>query len=137
MAAAAFHLLDTNTASFIIRGEAKLLARLQALQPSAVGISCVTEAELLYGVARKPEAKALAAAVTTFLRHVQVLPWDSAAASSYGALRAGLEASGTPLGGMDTLIAAHALAVSATLVTNDQAFRRVPGLMVEDWRAES
>lgn len=137
MAAAALHLLDTNTASFIIRGDARLLGRLQALPVTAVAISCVTEAELLYGLARKPEAKALAAAVMAFLRHVQVLPWDSPVAARYGPLRAGLEAAGTPLGSMDTLIAAHALAAGATLVTNDQAFRRVPGLMVEDWRAES
>lgn len=133
MVTTAFHLLDTNTASFIIRGDAKLLGRLQTLPPTAVGISCVTEAELLYGLARKPEAKSLAAAVTAFLKHVQALPWDSMAAASYGALRARLEASGTPLGGMDTLISAHALSINAILVTNDQAFRRVSGLLIEDW----
>jgi len=133
--ASAFYLLDTNTASFIIRGNARLLERLQAQPVAAIGISAVTEAELLYGLARKPAAAALAAAVAAFLRHVQALPWDSEAAARYGVLRAALEAAGTPLGGMDTLIAAHAMATDATLVTNDQAFRRVPGLGVEDWTA--
>lgn len=136
MAGPSLFLLDTNTASFIIRGSnPRLFARLQAHQVSSTGISTVTEAELRYGLARKPGATALAAAVQAFLRHVQALPWDSDAAVRYGVLRAELEAAGTPLGGMDTLIAAHALAIGATLVTNDRAFRRVPGLIVEDWAA--
>lgn len=136
MSSAPTYLLDTNTASFIIRGgPAPLLARLQAKPVSSIGISTITEGELLYGLARKPGATTLSAAVTAFLRHVQALPWDSEAADSYGRLRAALEAAGTPLGGMDTLIAAHALAVGAVLVTNDQAFRHVPGLAIEDWTA--
>ena len=63
------------------------------------------------------------------------LAWDSAAATRYGALRAVLEANGTPLGNLDTLIAAHALATAAILVTNDQAFARVPNLAIENWIA--
>jgi tRNA(fMet)-specific endonuclease VapC len=86
-----------------------------------------------FTASRKPGATALAAAVSAFLRHVQALPWDSEAAARYGTLRAQLEAAGTPVGNLDTLIAAHALAVGATLVTHDRAFRQVPGLVVEDW----
>jgi tRNA(fMet)-specific endonuclease VapC len=128
------YLLDTNIASFIIRGSpSSLLHRLQSHPVSAIAISSVTEAELRYGLARKPGAAALAEAVRSFLRHVQTLPWDSEAATRYGPLRAQLEAAGTPLGNLDTLIAAHALAVGATLVTNDQAFARAPGLVIEDW----
>ena len=92
-----------------------------------------TEGELLYGLARKPEATALKAAVEAFLQYVEALPWDSQAAAVYGRLRARLEAQGTPVGNLDTLIAAHALASGATLVTNDQALARVEGLSVEDW----
>lgn len=127
-------LLDTNTASFIIRGTyPALLKRLQSHAVTSIAISCVTEAELLYGLARKPGATALAATVSTFLRHVQALPWDSVAAARYGELRPQFEAAGTPLGNLDTLIAAHALALGATLITHDKAFRLVPGLVVEDW----
>lgn len=135
MAALALYLLDTNTASFIIRAARRPLERLQAHPVSAIGISAVTEAEMLYGLARKPAATALAAAVTGFLDHVQVLPWDRAAAARYGALRAALEAGGMMLGNLDTLIAAHALAVGAVLVSNDRAFSRVSELRVEDWSA--
>jgi tRNA(fMet)-specific endonuclease VapC len=132
--AAPLYLLDTNIASQIIRGtHAGLLQRLQGHPVSAIAISSITEGELLYGLARKPGATALAAAVGAFLRHVQALPWDSEAASRYGQLRAELEAAGTPLGNLDTLIAAQALAVGATLVTHDRAFRHVPELVVEDW----
>jgi tRNA(fMet)-specific endonuclease VapC len=127
-------LLDTNTVSFIVRGsQPGLLQRLRRHPVNAVAISSVTEAELLYGLARKPEASALAAAVQTFLKHVQSLPWDSQAATRYGVLRAQLEAAGTPLGNLDTLIAAHALAAGATLVTHDRAFRQISGLAIEDW----
>lgn len=127
-------LLDTNTASVVIRGaHPALLQWLQSHPVASIAISCVTEAELHYGLARKPGASALAAAVSAFLRHVQALPWGSAAAARYGTLRAQLEAAGTPVGNLDTLIAAHALAVGATLVTHDRAFRQVPGLVVEDW----
>lgn len=128
------YLLDTNTASFIIRGShPRVLERLRSHAVSSVAVSSVTEGELHYGLARKPGATALAAAVAAFLRHVQALPWDSEAAGRYGRLRAMLEAAGTPLGNLDTMIAAHALAVGATLVTNDQALARVPDLAIEDW----
>jgi tRNA(fMet)-specific endonuclease VapC len=131
---AARFLLDTNTVSFIIRGtNPAMLERLRSHAVSSVAISSVTEAELLYGLARKPEASALAAAVRAFLKHVQSLPWDTQAAARYGTLRVQLEAAGTPLGNLDTLIAAHALSLGATLVTHDKAFTQVPGLALEDW----
>lgn len=128
------HLLDTNTASFIVRGQPpQVLQRLQAMPPGTVGLSSITRAELRYGLARKPSAAALAAAVEALLHHVPTHPWDETAAEHYGALRARLEAAGTPLGNLDTLIAAHALALGAVLVSNDQAFRRVEGLLLVDW----
>ena len=93
----------------------------------------MTQGELFYGLARKPEATALKTAVHAFLSRLDVLPWDRAAAERYGALRASLARLGTSLGNLDTLIAAHALSVDAALVTNDQAFARIEGLQVEDW----
>ena len=130
-------MLDTNIASFIIRGGTPiLLKRLQAHPVTSVCISTITEAELRYGLARKPGATALHAAVHAFLLHVEALPWDSEAAARYGELRANLEAGGRPIGSMDTLIAAHALAVGATLVSHDRTFKRISGLRVEDWTAK-
>lgn len=127
-------MLDTNIASHIIRGATPALqARLREVPMAQLCVSAVTEGELLYGLARKPDATALRAAATGFLLRVDLLPWDSAVAARYGDLRAELGRRGTPLGNLDTLIAAHALALDCTLVSNDQAFARVPGLRWEDW----
>jgi len=134
--AASRYMLDTNMASYIVRGpSAALAARLVAVPMAKLCVSSITQGELLYGLARKPGATNLQTAVREFLARLDVLSWDSAAATRYGALRATLEANGTPLGNLDTLIAAHALAADAILVTNDQAFARVPALVVENWIA--
>lgn len=134
MAAVRRFMLDTNMASFVIRGATPpLKARLVSVPMAQLCASAVTQGELFYGLARKPEATALKGAVHAFLSRLDVLPWDSAAAERYGSLRASLERLGTPLGNLDTLIAAHALSADAVLVTNDQAFRRIEGLQVEDW----
>jgi len=136
MAAAPAYMLDTNIASAIIRGGTPaLMSHLLAQSVPSVCISSITEAELRYGLARKPGATALRDAVHAFLRHVQALSWDSEAAARYGDLRAALEAEGRPMGNMDTLIAAHALATGVVLVSQDRAFRRIRGLRVEDWTA--
>ena len=93
----------------------------------------ITEGELRYGLARKPEAKNLHKVVQEFLKRVEVLAWNSDAAQHYGNLRAELETKGNSLGVFDMQIAAHAFSIGATLVTNDQAFKRVKKLKVEDW----
>jgi tRNA(fMet)-specific endonuclease VapC len=127
-------MLDTNMASFVIRGaNENIHKRLRATPLASTCISSITHGELLFGLAKKPEATALREAVASFLRHVEVMDWGSSAAGVYGDLRAALEAQGKPLGNLDTLIAAHALATGCALVTNDKAFARVPGLVVEDW----
>jgi tRNA(fMet)-specific endonuclease VapC len=131
---AALYMLDTNVASAIVRRPGPALAaRLRSVPITHLCVSAVTEGELLFGLARRPDATQLQIAVREFLSRVEVLVWDSSAAARYGVLRAAMEASGTPLGNLDTLIAAHALAVHATLVTHDRAFGRVAGLGVEDW----
>jgi tRNA(fMet)-specific endonuclease VapC len=98
-----------------------------------LAISAVTEAELLFGAARKPEAIRLSVAVDEFLLRVQALPWDSKATRHYADVRATLERHGKPMGNLDMMIAAHALAVEAILVTNDRAFLRLGNLKLEDW----
>lgn len=96
-------------------------------------ISAVTEGELRYGLARRPEATRLHAAVHELLLRLEVLPWDGPVATRYGNLRAELERIGRTLSPLDLMIAAHASAENAVLVSNDQAFSQVPGLRVEDW----
>ena len=129
------YMLDTNTASYIIKGEPVVVREhLRQVPMASVCISSITQAELLRGVAKKPEAKRLPIAVKEFLIRVDIMPWDSAAAEAYARLRTSCEREGTPLGTMDMLIAAHSVAVGAILVTNDQAFYKIKhDLSLEDW----
>jgi tRNA(fMet)-specific endonuclease VapC len=129
-------MLDTNAASAVIKGPTDWFrSRLLDAPVAALCISAVTEGELRFGLAKRPEAIRLAEAAEAFMSRMDILSWDSAAARRYGALRATLDQAGTPLSNLDTLIAAHALAVGAHLVTSDKAFRRVEGLVVADWNA--
>jgi tRNA(fMet)-specific endonuclease VapC len=128
------YLLDTTTASYVIKGNfPRVRERLLHVSMSEVGISAVTEAELRFGVARRPEATKLKIAVEEFLLRVEVLPWDSEAAQQYAQIRALLEREGVPMGNLDMMIAAQALAAEAVLVTHDRGFRRVRGLHIQDW----
>jgi len=128
------YLLDTNTASYIIKGNVpRVRERLLRVPMAQVAVSTVTEAELRFGVAKKPEAKGLATAIEEFLLRVDILPWDSAAAKNYAAIRVATERVGRPMGNLDMMIAAHAVAAEAVLVTHDAVFRRVKGLELEDW----
>ena len=92
-------------------------------------------AELRYGCARSGSRR-LIEAVEELLNEIDVLPFDVPADATYGMIRAALEASGKPIGGNDLLIAAHAQAMAATIVTaNEGEFKRVRGLKVENWLA--
>ena len=128
-------MLDTNAASQAIRSHPQVIGRLVATPLSDLCVSSVTRGELLFGVAKRPEAQALQRAVEEFLLRVDSLPWDGAAADLYGAVRARLERRGRPLGALDMIIAAHAASVGATLVSHDAAFGQVEGLDLEDWEA--
>jgi len=128
-------MLDTNTASYIIKGRPVVIREhLRRQIPSSICISAITEAELLLGLAKKPEAGQLVQAVKEFLLHVDILPWNSDVAGTYATLRAGCEAVGKSLCTMDMLIAAHSVAVDATLVTSDKAFSQIQNyLNLQDW----
>ncbi len=128
------YLLDTNAASEAMRGTPAIDTRLLALPADAWCISAVTRAELRYGVALRPDSARLGRLVEGFLAASTTQPWDAAAADAYGALSAALRRAGTPIGDFDTMIAAHALALDLTVVTDNQRhFERVPGLQVENW----
>lgn len=127
------YMLDTNTVSHLIKGNPAVARRLLSVSMASLCISAITEGELLFGLAKRPEATRLHTAVREFLRRVDVLPWDSTVAEHYGVVRADMERQGKVLAPMDGLIATHALALGAVLVTNDQAFSHVPRLLREDW----
>lgn len=128
-------MLDTDTCIAIIKGKsASVLKKLRGKSVGQVGISSITFAELAFGAAKSTRRDEAQAALTEFLLALEVASFDSAAAESYGELRASLEKRGTPMGPLDTLIAAHAVALDAVLVThNTREFRRIDTLRVEDW----
>lgn len=129
------HLLDTNICVAIIRvRSARALARLRQMTPGEVGVSMITVSELQFGAAKSQNPQRNRTALEQFLLPLEILEYDLAAATHYGAVRAHLENTGVPIGPLDTLIAAHARSLNATLVTNNTSeFCRVPGLKIEDW----
>lgn len=122
------YLLDTNTVSYIVNGRSQMARRKLDANLADSVISAVTEGELRFGLAKKPEALKLRKAIESFLAVVEILPWDSEAARTYGVMRARMTTAGTPLSALDMMIAAHAAALDAALVTTDKAFRHAAGL---------
>jgi tRNA(fMet)-specific endonuclease VapC len=129
------YLLDTNIVSHIIRGDIPAVTqRLGAVPLHRIRISVISEAELRYGIEKYRYSSGLAIRVNKFLSKVQVMPWTTQAAKAYAELRVLREAAGKPLALLDMLIAAHAKALYATLVTRDASFGLLPcGIALEDW----
>ncbi len=130
------HMLDTDTASYLIKGKSKTVeAKLAALLPSSVCVSVMTRAELLYGLKRLPTEHRLQLAVRQFLKIVRILPWDAEAADWYAEIRHQLTTSGKPIGEFDMMIAAHALSAGAVLVTNNSRhYKQIEApLILENW----
>jgi tRNA(fMet)-specific endonuclease VapC len=128
------YLLDTNIASYMIRGDFPHVRERSLREPAGeIGISVVTEAELRFGAARLPEVARIRILIRDFLAAVPILPWTSEAAIQYAHLRLAAERLGSPMGTLDLMIAAHAVAVDAVLVSHDRVFRRIPQLKIEDW----
>lgn len=129
------YLLDTNAASAILRQREPVCARAASVPLSSLSISSVTAGELHYGLAKRPQATALAKLVREFMRYTDILPWTDSIAPHYGTLRAALESNGITIAPLDLMIAAHALAVDATLISADRALSRIGALKIEDWSA--
>jgi len=127
------YMLDTNTVSSLIKNNPVVSRKIAKVPMERICLSVISEGELLYGLAKKPHAKSLRLLVQEFLKRVDVLVWDTDVAERYGILRAELESSGNTLGSLDMQIAAHASQLGAVLVTNDQAFKKIKQLKVEDW----
>src|SRR6516164_8259617 len=129
-------MLDTNVISDLIRNpQGKAAKRIARVGEDSICTSIIVAAELRYGCA-KSGSKRLLKAVQDLLGEMSVLPFDVPADAEYGGIRSALEAAGRPIGSNDLLIAAHAHATGATVVTADEAeFKRVRGLKVENWLA--
>lgn len=128
-------LLDTNICIYIIKQRfQEVLQRFNTYKVGDIGISSVTVAELEFGVQKSQFIEKNQQALMQFLLPLNIVDFDLTAANIYGVIRATLEKKGTPIGSLDTLIAAHALSMQATLITNNvREFSLVPGLKLENW----
>ena len=132
-------MLDTNMASYLLKGKSwAVRQRMMSLRASEIAcISAVTEAEILYGIAKVGIGEERMKMLHWFLLLVAIHPWGREEASVYGRLRASQEAMGKTLGPLDMQIAAHAISLGAILVTNDKAFHQVPDLIgIENWASD-
>ncbi|MCB2170731.1 MAG: type II toxin-antitoxin system VapC family toxin [Deltaproteobacteria bacterium] len=128
-------MLDTNICIYIIkRKPLTVIDRFKRTNISQIGISSIALSELLYGVSKSSKPEQNQMALCQFVAPLEILPYGDDAAQYYGTLRAYLENKGTPIGSLDMLIAAHALSIDCTLVTNNEKeFSRIPNLKIENW----
>ena len=133
------YMLDTNILVYVLNARPRheaVIARFDGESPEDLVVSSITLAELRYGIEKSQRRENNRRALDRVLRALNVVAFDAKAAQAYGAVRATLEATGQPVGPLDTLIAAHALALEVTLVTSNlREFSRIRGLRVESWIA--
>lgn len=126
-------MLDTDISSYVIRRRPASIAERFKLHAEQLCVSVMTAAELRFGAVKAGRAE-LADLVEAYLARVMILDWTDSSTFHYARIRTALESSGTPIGNMDLLIASHAVAEQATLVTNNvKHFAAVPGLKMEQW----
>lgn len=130
-------MLDTNICIYLIKLKPqKVLKHFQSHDVGDIGISSITLAELRYGVAKSQHIEKNRQALDEFILPLEIADFDEAAAGVYGTIRAALEKVGRPIGSMDMLIGAHALALDVALITNNtKEFKRIKNLKVVDWTA--
>lgn len=131
------YMLDTNMLVYVLNAQPQHLAVLERFNredPRDLFISAITLAELRYGAAKSQRREANLAKIQRVAQALIVSPFEEKAATAYGVVRSALESAGTPIGPLDTLIAAHALSLGLTLITgNTREFTRVDGLRIESW----
>lgn len=126
-------LLDTDSVSYALRGEGRVAEQIRGHRPSDLGLSAITLAELRFGADRRGSRR-LHRLIDAFIGDITVVPFDKEAAGRFGKVAAALMSKGTPIGVLDTMIAAHALRLGLTLVTHNlKHFQRVRGLKLVDW----
>ena len=129
------YMLDTHICIYIIKHQPEnVIRKFMEHEPDDICISAITYAELAHGGEKSQAREKNRIALMVLLSEIQIVPFDDLAAQVYGVVRAELQKKGTPIGPLDTLIAAHAKALNLTLVTNNtKEFARVEGLTLEDW----
>lgn len=129
------YLLDTNICIYIIKKKPPVvLQKFNSYPVGEIGLSSITVAELKYGVQKSQQPDRNEKALEKFLIPLEIVDFDYKASIAYGKIRAELESKGTPIGPLDNLIAAHALSLNVTLVTNNtREFLRIPDLKVINW----
>jgi tRNA(fMet)-specific endonuclease VapC len=127
-------MLDTDTCIYALKQERAVLTQLLARSRADIAVSVITKAELRTGAAKSSSAAKTARLIENFLRPLAIVEFTSSDAGAYAHVRARLERAGTPIGPLDTLIAAQAVARKLTLVSNNEKeFGRVHGLAIENW----
>lgn len=129
------YLLDTNICIYIIKNRPIIVFdKFKSLLIGSIGISTITLAELQFGIMKSSNPQKNQEALDKFLTPLEIIDFDSKATIDYGIIRANLEKKGTPIGSLDTLIAAHAKSLDLTLITNNEKeFERIPGLKIDNW----
>ena len=129
------YMLDTNICIYIIKNKPKkVIMELKRHKPSEICVSAITYAELTHGVEKSMAVEKNRLALALLFSNIEVLNFDIKAAIHYGKIRAYLEKQGTPIGPLDMMIAAHAMSLGYTVVTNNiKEFERVPDLKLENW----
>ena len=127
------YMLDTDMVSFALRGQGRVATRVLEHRPSELCISSITLAELRFG-AEAHRSRKLHRLISTFVDAIEIMPFDQPAANRFATVAAALTRRGEPIGTFDTLMAAHALSLRLTFVTNNtRHFARVAGLTTENW----
>jgi tRNA(fMet)-specific endonuclease VapC len=126
-------MLDTDTVSFALRGQGRVAEKIVSHRPSELCVSAITLAELRFGADRRKSRK-LHALIDAFIGNVAVMAFDESCTVEFGLIASELAERGSPIGEFDGLIAAHAISLELTLVTNNvKHFNRIRGLTVENW----